>query len=478
MIRTAALLVGGNAFTSAVLLVRNLVVARLISVEDYGVASTFAITMAVVEMASNLGLQQLVVQDRAGNDPRLQAGLQGFNALRGLASGAVMLALAGPLAAFLGVPEVAWAYQLMALVPVMRGLHHFDVERFKRHMRFGPWVVAGLVPAVLSVAVVWPLDRLFGDWRVMLWSVLGQVALSLLASHLLAERRFALSLDRRVMAKGLRFGWPLLLNGVLLFLVMHGEKLVVGRELGMAPLGILAMGLTLTLTPTLVLARSAQAFFLPQLSAVQEDDARFGPLAAATLQAAVANGLAVAVAIAALGPFFVLGVLGDKYAALVPLLTPLAILQAVRVFKAGPAVVALARGRTGNAALGNLPRVASIAVAWWALAQGAGLMAVVVIAISGEVVGCAVALALLRARARVALAPMIPTALAATLVLGALAAEALWLGAAHAGAQALGLAGCVALLAASLWAMRELRGYLLARALTRFEGEDAGRGRA
>ena len=478
MIRTAFLLVSGNAFTSALLLVRNLVVARLISVEDYGIASTFAITMAIVEMTSNLGLQQLVVQDRDGDDPRLQAGLQGFNALRGLVAGLILLALAGPLAAFLGVPDIAWAYQLMALVPVARGLQHFDVERFKRQMRFGPWILAGLMPAALSVAAVWPLDRLLGDWRVMLYAVLGQVGLSLLASHLLAERRFAVSLDRAIMAKGLRFGWPLLLNGVLLFLVMHGEKLVVGRELGMAALGIFAMGFTLTLTPTLVLARSAQAFFLPQLSAVQDDDARFQPMAAATMQAAVANGLLVAVAIVALGPPFVGLVLGERYAALTPLLAWLAILQAVRVFKAGPAVVALARGRTGNAMLGNLPRVASIAVAWAALNQGAGLMAVIWIGTAGEVVGFAVALGLVRARVGVGLGPMLWPCLGAAVVLGAIGAQALWLGAAGPLAQGLGALGCAALLALALVAMRELRGYVLARAVARFEGEGAGEGPA
>lgn len=460
MIRTVLLLVSGNASVSVLTLARNLLVARLVSVEDYGIAATFAISMAIVEMASNLGLQQLMVQDRAGDDPRLQAGLHGFNALRGLAAGLILFALAGPLAAFLGVPDIAWAYQLMALVPVARGLQHFDVERFKRTMRFGPSIVSTLIPAALSVAVVWPLDRLFGDWRVMLYAILAQTALGLVASHLWAERRFAVSLDREIMRKSLRFGWPLLLNGVLLFLVMHGEKLVVGRELGLEALGLFAMGFTLTLTPTLVLARSTQAFFLPQLSTLQDEDERFDAMAAATMQAAVANGLLVAVSIAVLGPPFVALVLGEKYAGLAPLLPWLGILQAVRVFKSGPAVVALARGRTGNATLSNLPRVAAILLAWAALAQGWGdLLAVVLIGLAGEVVGFALSLALVRARAGVRLGPMIWTVAAAVVVLGAIAAEALWLAPAGRLEWGIGAAGCVALLAGAGFAMRELRGF-------------------
>lgn len=460
MIRTVLLLVSGNAFTSVLMLVRNLLVARLVSVEDYGIAATFAISMAIVEMASNLGLQQLMVQDRAGDDPRLQAGLHGFNALRGLGAGLILFALAGPLASFLGVPDIAWAYQLMALVPVARGLQHFDVERFKRTMRFGPSVVSTLIPAALSVAIVWPLDRLFGDWRVMLYAILAQTVLGLLASHLWAERRFAMNLDREIMRKSLSFGWPLLVNGALLFLVMHGEKLVVGRELGLEALGLFAMGFTLTLTPTLVLARSTQAFFLPQLSALQDEGERFDAMAAATMQAAVANGLLVAVSIAVLGPPFVALVLGDKYAGLAPLLAWLGILQAVRVFKTGPAVVALARGRTANAMLGNLPRVVAILVAWVALAQGrADLLAVVLIGLAGEVVGFALSLALVRARAGVRLGSMVGPVAASVVVLGAIAAEATWLAPAGRLEWGFGAAVCVVLLVGAGLAMRELRGF-------------------
>ena len=68
MFKSALLLLSGNIFGSLMLLVRNLVVARLISVEDYGIAATFAISMAIVEMITALGLHQLIVQDSKGND--------------------------------------------------------------------------------------------------------------------------------------------------------------------------------------------------------------------------------------------------------------------------------------------------------------------------------------------------------------------------------------------------------------------------
>ncbi|WP_095587774.1 oligosaccharide flippase family protein [Actibacterium ureilyticum] len=406
MFKSVLLLLSGNAFSALMLLIRNLLVARLISVSDYGIAATFAISMAMVEMMSNLGLQQMIVQDKDGEDPALQAGLQGFQALRGVLSSLILLLLAHPLAMFLGVPHVAWAYQAMALVPLMNGFMHFDVFRMQRQMRYLPHMLTVSVPALVSVLLVWPLDRLFGDYRVMLFAVLAQSMMTLVTSHLTAKSRYRIRMDRQIMGRGLRFGWPLLINGMLLFIVFHGEKLVVGRELGMAKLAILAMGFTLTLTPTLVVSRSVQSFFLPQLSRPDLPPEKFTMIGIAAVEANLLNGLVQVAGIMLFGPLLVQWVLNTNYGELVPLLLFLSILHAVRVFKAGPAAVALACAQTDNAMWANLCRVLTVPLAWYAAAQGYGLTTVVWIALGGELCGFAVALILLRRRVGFDLRPL------------------------------------------------------------------------
>ncbi|NJM81628.1 MAG: oligosaccharide flippase family protein [Tabrizicola sp.] len=96
MFKSALLILSGQAFTSILLLLRNLIVARLISVEDYGIAATFAISMSIVEMMTTIGLHQLIIQDKDGEDPRLQSVLQGFHLFRSLFSGLILFLLAIP----------------------------------------------------------------------------------------------------------------------------------------------------------------------------------------------------------------------------------------------------------------------------------------------------------------------------------------------------------------------------------------------
>ncbi|MFN4128286.1 MAG: oligosaccharide flippase family protein [Paracoccaceae bacterium] len=391
MLRTALLILSGNAAASLLLLARNLIVARMIPVADYGIAATFALAMAVVEMASAFGLQQQIVQSKDGDDPRFQAALQGFQLLRGVASGVILFLLAGPLARFMNIPEVIWAYQVLAVVPVLNALVHFDIHRLNRQMRFGPLLMTGGMPAVVALALVWPLSVWFEDWRVMLWSILAQAGITVLTSHLMAERPYRLIWDRAIVAGSLRFGWPLLVNAVLMFAVFQGDKLIIGRVMGMEALAIFAMGVTLTLTPTLVLAKSAQNLFLPKLSSELRKGVAKSPaidrISHKLFAVHYLFGDLMLMGTVLFGSLFVHVTLGEKYAALDSFLILMAIQQGFRIFKGGPSTLAVAHGRTSNPMIANLIRVAFLPLAYIVAMQTRDLILILMVTILAEFLG-------------------------------------------------------------------------------------------
>ena len=461
MFKSVFLLLSGNAFASILLLVRNLVVARLISQEDYGVASTFAISMAVVEIVANVGLQQLIVQDKDGDNPKLQAGLQGFQVLRGVLSTIFMFLIAGPLATFLGVPEVTWAYQILAIQPLIMALYHFDMFRLRRRMLFMPSIMVDVVPALVSLAFIFPMVNVFPDYRLMLYALLVQAVVGLIMSHVMAERRFELSLDGDIIRRSVRFGWPLLINGVLLFIMMNGEKIVVGRELGMAALAIFSMGFTLTLTPTLVVARAMQAFFLTQLSAVQDDEAQFRPISYTTIELSILNGLILVFAIVLVGEPVVYLLLGEKFSELVPLITLFGILHGIRVFKTGCAIVALARAKTENAMIANIFRVISLPASYYVAVTTGDLELVIWIATLGELAGFIAALLLVRFRVGLPLGGIFASLVGSTLFMAVSCGFAIW------GGLVWQILTTLAFVAAVL-CMRSTWSYLRARAIVSF----------
>lgn len=427
MLRAALLILSGNAFASLLLLARNLIVARFIPVADYGIAATFAVIMAVVEMMSALGLQQQIVQAKEGDEPYFQAALQGFQLLRGVISGIALFAIAGPVAHFMGIPQVIWAYQLLAVVPVLNALIHFDIHRLSRGMVFGPMLLTGAIPALVSLLAVWPLAVWLGDYRVMLYSILIQTALGAVTSHLVARRPYRAVLDRKIMGRSLRFGWPILVNGLLMFLVFNGDKAIVGRELGMETLAIFAMGVTLTLTPTLVLAASAVNFFLPQLSVARHAaDGEFDRHAVAMLQAILAMSLLFVCGTVLFGPLIVHLLAGEKFAALQPLMGWFAIMQALRVLKTGPSIVALAVGQTSNPMIANIPRVLVLPLCWYVAAHSGDIFTIIWIATLGEFAGYLLAMLLLRRWVALSQRGIVLPHLAAAILLLVTVAIGLW----------------------------------------------------
>ncbi|WP_417807502.1 oligosaccharide flippase family protein [Thioclava sp.] len=456
MMRTALLILSGNASAAVLLLARNLVLARLIPVADYGIAATFAMVMAVIEMASNLGLHQQIVQARRGDDPDFQAALQGFQLIRGVIGALALLAMAGPVAAFLGIPQAASAYRWLALVPLLNAMQHFDIHRAQRRGRYGPMLLTGALPALGSLLVIFPLAHLFGDWRVMLWALLLQAVLGVVTSHLVAERRWHLRFDPAVMADSWRFGAPLLVNAVLLYLVFQGDKLIVGRLSGMEALALYAMGVTLTLTPTLVIAKTTQNIFLPKLSALHGEgqDAAHREMARATLEAALMNGTALVLGMFLLGGPMVMWLLGAKYAMIVPLLVPFAISHALRVFKSGPAIVALSAGATGNALWGNLPRVLVLPIGWWLLQSTGSLQALIWLGVGAELIGFVLSLVRLHSVTR--LPDMLPALATSALALTSIGALTLFV---PMQSTAIKWLIVLALFGLQWVAMRGLRGY-------------------
>lgn len=404
MFRNVVLIFSGNVFSAILGLVRNLIVARLLTVEHFGIASTFAISMSIVEMLTSLGLHQLIIQDNDGDNPRLQAGLQGFHLLRGVLSSILLFLLAGPIANFMGTGDIVWAYQMLAFIPLLNGLVHFDIYRLQRQLNYVPSVLSVTIPALISVLLIWPLYMIFEDYRVMLGIILAQAVATMIVSHLFAQRRYSVIVSKDVIRHALGFGWPLLINNILIFFVYQGEKIIVGREIGLEALAIFAMGFTLTLWPANLLTNSIQSVFLPLLSETKNDKPAFHRLAMVTLQAHFTLGALFVAGGVLIGPMLVGYLLGAKYMPLVGLFPWLVVLQAMRLMEGASSIIALAAGRTGVSAVSNLVRISVMPFSWYVAAKTGDIHLIIWLAIGSELAGLLVSLALMRRQTRISVA--------------------------------------------------------------------------
>ncbi len=180
----------GQVAMQASSFVRNIILARLISPADFGIAAIFGMTLQLVEVLGNVGSEMLLIQAEDGDQERLQGTAQLVRALRGLTNGLIISVLGGLFSSLFGVPEAAWAFRCLGLVPVVRGFFHLDMNRLQRHMRFGPAAMADAGANWFATLITIPLAFWLRDYSAMLWALVAQVTGSMIASHLLAERPY------------------------------------------------------------------------------------------------------------------------------------------------------------------------------------------------------------------------------------------------------------------------------------------------
>ena len=396
MIRSGLLLGAGTVSAALLSLLRNVLIARLIGVEDFGIASTLAIAMSAVEATSYIALDRLLVQARDGEASAFMSTAHAILALRGVLGAGVLFLAAGPIAWLFGVPEVAWAYQALALTPLLRGFAHLDIHRRQRQMHFLPFVTVEATAQLVATAAALPLALAFGDYRVMLFCLLIQQLVFMAASHAVATRPYRWAWDGAIVRRSIAFGWPVLLNSVLMLGMFYGDRVIVGSLLGMTELGWFSAALMLTMIPVQIVSGTLSGWFLPQLSRVQDDEVKFVRLYLVTTQACLLTGLLLAVGFALLGPGLFLMLYGAQYEAGLSVLVLMALMQGVRLARAGPSIVATSMARTTNPLLANVARVSMLPVAWVFVYTGAGVTSVVAVGIIAEVFALAVSLYLLR----------------------------------------------------------------------------------
>lgn len=387
----AMVLTAGQGVSLVLRFLRNLIIARTLTQADFGVASTFAATVTSLELIANLSLAQLIVQNEKGESPDFQKTLHALQLCRGIFMAAVLAALAWPIAYAFDVPDARWAFFVLASVPLIRGFLHSDMSRFERRLRFGPRVISELIPHIVITLGAWPTALWFGDYSVMLWLLVADAIMAVGASHLLADRPYRLGLSKEHTATVIAFAWPLVVNGLLMFLIQQADRYIVGALYSVEELAGYALAATLVAAVHAIPLRIVNQLMLPVLARDQYDTNRF-----IANYRIVAGGLAViaatlaAIVIAsspAVAPLFY----GERYYHIWPYIVLLSTAQSLRLLRVAPSLACMAKGDTKVLLVANIVRTSGFVLALTMALTGQDLVWIAGAGILGEIPACCTA---------------------------------------------------------------------------------------
>ena len=341
---------------------RTMLLSRLLSPHDLGAAVALMAILASCEMITDIGLDKFVMV--SGTEARAQV----VAVARQMAVGrAVLLSLAIALLAPLiarafGAGEERSAVAWLGLVPLIASFRNWRVVQVQLNYRYGPEAIANLGGRLAGLAVLLPTYMVVKDARLILINLAVEAAVSVLLSYVLVPRERVLSIDPAVRREAMRFGLPLMANGIGLLALKQLDQIIVSNLFGLSGLAEYSLSLNLAIIPTSVMQQVGGKIALPFV-------ARAGSAPEGSAQAALIVMLGTMVAAALLA--IPVGLTLDR---LVPIaygphyqvstgFAALAMLAAfIRFCRGGPNLILLQHGRTARLTVGNLITVVGLII--------------------------------------------------------------------------------------------------------------------
>ena len=396
LVYSGALLSVGVALVAGFTFVRSLLLARGISVEDFGIATALLTSLSLIQMSTAIAAEKQILQDEEGARQSFLAAVHALSILRGTFCGVLMFVSAGPISDFFGLRDALWAFQTVALAPVISAFVHYDFSSMQREARHGAAVCVNTAPdvcitlALIPVLVIWP------DYQAILVVCLGWPFARLIVSHMVAKRPYRVGLNTVIIARLLKFSWPLMLSGMLLFLIFHGDRAIVGRYFDMESLGYFSLILTAFLLPSQLLHRIYDSLFLSPLSKSYQQAVAFDLYHPMIWNSLFVLSAAYVWFCMLCGPWLFVLLFGEKYQQALGLLPWIVLMVTIRTLRIAPSLMSLVIARPKFDLYTNVARAIALPIALISLLVNQSIESVAIAGIIGETLALVVGFLLLK----------------------------------------------------------------------------------
>jgi len=323
-VRGAAISFGGQGVKFFLQLVSTMVLARLLTPQDFGLIAMVVAVTGFMLIFKDLGLSAATVQKAEINHAQIST-LFWINTAIGFAIMLITIALAPVVVWFYKEPKLLWVTIALASGFILSGLTVQHQALLTRQMRFSALVVIDIIALSVSIVI-----GIAGAWAgLRYWAlVLMQLAMPLT------------TVVGVWIASGWRPGLPTLHSGVRSILAFGGnltgygfvnyfgrtfDNILLGRYWGESPLGFYTKAYSLLLLPIGQIVAPMTAVAIPTLSRLQNEPERFRHYYLKAIKLISYVSMPLIVAMAVLSNEIVAVVLGKQWMQACPIFRILAV---------------------------------------------------------------------------------------------------------------------------------------------------------
>ncbi|MDH3254677.1 MAG: lipopolysaccharide biosynthesis protein [Acidobacteriota bacterium] len=264
----------GWGLSTLVQLVFGLAIARILGPQVLGIYAAALVVIRFSNLLGAIGIGPALVQRRELAERHIRTGLTMSVALS-LVIGLVAWFGAPVLSDFFRMPDLTRAVRTLAFVFPIRGLCVVPRALLQRSLGFRRLAAIEASAYSLGFGIVGVTLALTGfGLDALIIATLSQAALELALLSVAQPHARRPQFDASAAGELLAYGGGITLSGLFGFLAFQGDKLVVGRLLGDAALGLYSRAYSLMSTSTKLYSKIAASATFPILSRVQMSSER------------------------------------------------------------------------------------------------------------------------------------------------------------------------------------------------------------
>ncbi|MER2264451.1 oligosaccharide flippase family protein [Methylobacterium oxalidis] len=344
----------GNVSEAALPLARNIVLAHILSPDQFGLAFSLAIVVALAELLAEFGIYEFTITktlDSLVKNPVYT--LQSLALARAILIGAGLVLIGPFVATLLHAESHAGVYQMLSLIVLVRGLENLSVKQAIARFEYVREATVVIASQCVAAAVTITVAIATGSFQCMFWGLLASAATVAILSNLLAPRPLRWRWDKPVVQSAMAFGRPLVLNGVALS-ASSADRLAIGSLMSPAQLAHYNVVLGTALVPRWIIVRFMNLMFMPLLAASASRPQSERNLQAVWFLCLTLTAFFYALFLASFGDVLLGFAFGSQYMPSRYLMSLVALNVFVKLCMALPGPAAYVSGRTGLIALGSL----------------------------------------------------------------------------------------------------------------------------
>ncbi len=331
-IRGGLTTLGSQGIQLALSVLSTVVLARLLTPDDYGLLGMVAVVVGFVQMFKDAGLSLATIQkDRITHEQIstlfwLNIGISTF-------LGLCILACAPLVSRLYGRPELTAVTAAMSLAFIINGLLIQHQALLRRCMWFGTLATITIASQIVSLGAMVVLAYL--GWRY--WALVGGTLVRALATTLLTFYSCPWIPGRMKRRTGVRtmlkLGGHLTGFNVVNYLSRNADNILIGRYIGANALGLYAKAYHLFMMPITQIRQPMALVAMPVLSSLRDQPVRYRRYYNRMFDILVSLTIPITLYCILEGEFLIRLILGPKWLGAVPIFRILAVagfMQAVQ----------------------------------------------------------------------------------------------------------------------------------------------------